>query len=114
MSIAKKLNEIKEEVIADCERKVKYLEQNRPKFNADPENLKAYNTERDTALETMRLVHARLSSYRVRGTINYYCPKCCLTRGIESTMNPRGGGKKSTDFWGCDTCGLELEVTSGI
>jgi hypothetical protein len=91
-----------------------YLEQNRPKFNADPENLKAYNTERDAALETMGMVHRNLPSYRVRGTINYYCPKCRLTRGVESTINPRGGGTKTADFWGCDTCGLEVTVERSV
>lgn len=114
MTISEKLNETKEEIISNLETKAKNLERNRPKFDAHPEQLKAYNVEYDTTLKTLRLIHTRLSSYRVKETINYNCPHCWLIDGIQSAVKPRGGGTKTKDYWGCDTCDRRFEVACGI
>lgn len=114
MTIAKELNEIKEKILADLKAKTISLERDRPSFKADPEQLKAYNDERDATLRTSILVHGRLAGYHVRGSIHYNCPRCALLDGVASTVDPRGRGTSTKDFWGCDTCGLEVEVLRGV
>jgi hypothetical protein len=114
MTIVEKLNEIKEQIISNLETKAKHLERDRPSFKAHPEQLKAYNADRETALKALSLAHGRLPSYRVRGTVNYNCPQCWLIDGVQSVVDSRSGGTRTADFWRCDTCGLEVEVTRGI
>ncbi len=114
MTIAKKLNEIKDAIIADRENKVKCLERNRPKFTAHPEQLKAYDIERHAALAAMSLAQQRGTDFRVKIGLNYQCPRCCIVSGARSTLHPKNIGTRTKDFWGCDACGLKLEVPFGI
>lgn len=114
MSTAQRIKGIAEEIMTRLENKVYYLERNPPKFDADPEQHKAYNAERDAALKERNLARDRHPHFCAERATNYQCPNCWIASGVSSSLDPRGGGTGTYDVWHCDTCDLQFDVAFGL
>jgi hypothetical protein len=113
MTIAQKLKEVAEKIVSNAETKSINLERNPPSHKAPTDELKVYNAEREAVAKALSRIHGRLP-YIVKGTTEYNCPKCWFLGDARSIINPRQVGGTKNDYWGCDTCGFEVEVVRGI